>query len=70
MKLNDKLYNVLKWLCLIGIPSLTTLATVILKVWNICDDATITAIATTSSAVATCIGGLIGISAINIAKEK
>lgn len=69
MKLNDKAYNILKWICLIALPSLTTCAAVILKVWNICDESTITAIVTTSSAVATCIGGLIGISAVNYSKE-
>lgn len=70
MKLNNKWYNFLKWLCIIAIPSLTTLASVVLKVWNIVPDETITAIVTTSSAVATCIGALIGISSINYKGDK
>lgn len=65
MKLPSKVYDTLKWLCLIGLPSLTTCAAIVLKVWHICDENTINAIVTTSTAIATCLGGLIGISSIN-----
>lgn len=69
MRLNSKVYDVLKWICLIAIPSLTTLAAVVLKTWNLCSVDVINAIVTTSTAVAACIGGLIGISTIEYEKK-
>lgn len=70
MKLNDKVYQILKWVCIVFIPSATTLASVILKVWNLASPETIAAIVTTASAVATFIGALIGISTITYNKEN
>lgn len=70
MKLNSKIYDVLKWICIVFIPALTTLASVVLKVWNLATPETITAIVTTATAVDTFLGALIGVSSINYNKEN
>lgn len=58
MKLPDKAYNFLKWLCLIAVPALITLITTLGTVYKQ-DMTTVTA---TISAIATFVGALIGIS--------
>lgn len=63
--LNDKAYQILKWVAIVLLPSLTTFVAVILKVWKIVDDSTINAIVTSMTALSTLIGGLIGVSTIN-----
>lgn len=65
MKLNDKLYNVLKWVCLIAVPALTTLLSTIGTIYSI----DMTAVTATIGACSTFIGALIGISQYNISKE-
>ena len=67
MKLPDKVYNWLKWLCLIALPALATFYGVIGKVWDLPHTAEIV---TTITAVATLIGALIGVSTISYNKEK
>ena len=64
MKLNDKLYDVLKWLCLIAIPAVTVFLQTCLPVWNVSDGVQ-TIILTTLPAVGTLIGALIAISTAN-----
>lgn len=66
MKLNDKLYDVLKWICLICLPALAVLYACLAKIWGLPYGAEIPA---TINAVAVFIGALIGISQININKE-
>ena len=66
MKLNDKLYDKLKWICLIALPALAVLYTVLAKVWGLPYESEIPA---TINAVAVFIGSLIGISHYNIKKE-
>lgn len=67
MKLPDKVYNVLKWLCLICLPAVATLYFALAKIWGLPYGAEITA---TINAVALFIGTLIGISQISINKEN
>lgn len=66
MKLNDKLYNVLKWVVITFLPALSTLiagAAILYKF-----DATV--IIGTIGLATTFIGTLIGISSVNYAKQK
>lgn len=67
IKLSDAAYNVLKWLALIALPAIATFWGVVSKVWGIPYGPEIV---TTITAAATLIGTLIGISHININKEK
>lgn len=66
MKLPDKVYNVLKWVCLIALPALATLYFGLAKIWGLPYGAEIQA---TITAIATFIGALIGISQLAINKE-
>lgn len=66
MKLPDKLYNVLKWICLIALPALAVFYFTLAKIWGLPYEAEIPA---TINAVAVLIGALIGISQIAINKE-
>lgn len=66
MILNDKVYDKLKWICLIALPALAVFYAVIAKIWGLPFESEIPA---TINAVAVLIGSLIGISHINIKKE-
>lgn len=66
MKLNDKVYNVLKWIALICLPACAVLYFTLAKIWGLPYGAEITA---TINAIALFIGSLIGISHISIKKE-
>ena len=61
MRLPDKLYDVLKWVCLILLPALAFLYTGLAKVWGWPFESEIPA---TINAIAVFIGTLIGISHI------
>jgi fluoride ion exporter CrcB/FEX len=65
--LPDKAYNVLKWICLIFLPALATLYGVLSKIWNLPFG---TEICATITAISTFIGGLIGVSHMNIKREN
>lgn len=67
MKLPDKLYDVLKWVCLIALPAFAVFYAVIAKIWGLPFEAEIPA---TINAVAVLIGALIGVSHLNIKKEE
>ena len=66
MKLPDKIYDVLKWVALICLPTLAVFYAIIAKIWNLPFESEIPA---TINAVAALIGGLIGVSHLNIKKE-
>lgn len=66
MKLPNKLYNILKWVCLIALPALAVFYFALSKIWGLPYGSEITA---TINAVATLIGALIGISQINYNKD-
>lgn len=67
MRLNDKVYNFLKWICLIALPALAVLYFTLAKIWGLPYGAEITA---TINAIALFIGALIGVSQISINKEE
>lgn len=66
MKMPDKIYDILKWVCLIALPALAVLYFTLAKIWGLPYGAEITA---TINAVALFIGSLIGVSQIAINKE-
>ena len=66
--LDNKIYDVLKWIALIALPALATLISVILPLWNIVDEGTTTAIVGTITALATFLGALLGVSTMKYRK--
>lgn len=67
MKLNDKLYDVLKWITLIVIPALAACYTGLAAVWGwpYAD-----AVAQTAAVICTLLGALLGISTAQYNKDK
>lgn len=67
MKLNDKVYDILKWIGLIALPALAVFVGVIGPTWGIpyTDQ-----IVTTLNALGVLIGALIGVSAATLAKNN
>lgn len=61
MRLPDKVYDVLKWVCIICLPAVAVLYTVLAKIWGLPFESEIPA---TINAIAVFIGTLIGISHI------
>ena len=61
MRLPDKLYDVLKWVCLICLPAMAALYTLLAKIWGWPFESEVPA---TINAIAVFIGTLIGISHI------
>ena len=70
MKLNDKIYDVLKWVALVCLPALATFVSVVLSLWNLCDEGTVTAIVGTISAVDVFLGALLGVSTAQYNKDN
>lgn len=66
MQLPSKVYDFLKWFCLIALPALSVLVAVVFKVWDIPYSIQIT---TTINAIAVFIGSLIGVSQLNYSKN-
>lgn len=62
MIFSDKTYTVLKWLCMVVLPSVAALTSAVMSLWNLATPETIAAITGTLSAVAAFIGALIGVS--------
>ena len=69
MKLNDKVYNVLKWLGLAFFPALGILLQTVLPVWGV-DPSLIKALTVTCNALGVFIAALIGVSQVTLYKEK
>lgn len=67
MKMPDKLYDILKWVCLICLPALAVFYFTIAKIWGLPFESEIPA---TINAVAVLIGALIGLSQHAINKEE
>ena len=61
--LNDKIYDVLKWVAIVCLPALSTFIVVIGRIWNWGDIAGM--VAQTITAVAVLLGALLGISHIS-----
>ena len=66
MKLNDKVYDILKWVAIVALPALSTFILVLGKIWNWGDIAPM--VAETITAVAVLLGALLGISTIQYKK--
>lgn len=66
MKLNDKVYNIFKWLLIIFVPALNTLIGTLGNIY----DFEYETIILTISAIATFIGALVGISNYNYKKGE
>lgn len=67
MKLPDNIYNVLKWLTLIGFPAIITFAGVVMNTLNF---EYTNIVLTISTAFVTMLGTMLGISNYNYNKEK
>lgn len=64
--LNDKVYNVLKWLAILALPVIGTFYSTIASIWGLpyADE-----ISKTCNALGTLIGALIGVSHLNLKSE-
>lgn len=67
MKLPDNIYNIMKWLTLIGLPAIITFAGVVMNTLNF-EYANI--VLTIATAFVTMLGTMLGISNYNYNKEK
>lgn len=67
MKLNNKVYDVLKWIALILIPALATLYFALAGIWGLPYGEQIVG---TLTAIDTFLGALLGISTLNYNKNK
>lgn len=67
MKLPDKVYDILKWICLIVLPACATLYSVMSGIWGFPYGDQIVG---TITAVGTFLGTLIGVSAKTISNEN
>ena len=68
MKLNNKVYDVLKWISLIAVP-FVDLISAVLPVWG-CPSELSTALVTTVSAIGLFCGAVIGLSSANYYKDN
>lgn len=66
MKLNDKIYTILKWTLIIFVPALITLISTLGKIYKFETET----IVLTISAIATFLGAITGISNYNYKKEE
>lgn len=67
MKLNSKVYDILKWITMICIPALTTAYVGLAAVWGW---PYATEVAKTSAVICTLLGALLGISTAQYNKEQ
>lgn len=63
--MNNKTYDILKWVAIIALPAASTFISVVFKIWNIPNG---DAIAQTITAAATCLGALLCVSNSNYKK--
>ena len=66
--LNDKWYDILKWVAIVCLPALSTFIVVLSKIWGWADLGN--AIAQTITAVAVLLGALLGISTFGYRMAK
>lgn len=67
MKLSDKAYNILKWICMVALNAIGVFYKTIAIIWSLPYG---NEVALTCSALALCIGTLIGISTAEYYKDK
>ena len=63
----NKIFDLLKWIAIVCLPSISTFIVVISRIWNWADLGSL--IAQTITAVAVLLGALLGISTIQYNKE-
>lgn len=66
MKMNDKIYDILKWVALVVLPAIATLYTALSAVWGLPYAEEIPA---TITAVDLFLGALLGVSSVKYNKE-
>lgn len=66
--LNNRWYDILKWVSMICLPAISTFIVVISKIWGWADLGSM--IAQTVTAVAVLLGALLGVSAIQYKEDK
>ena len=66
MKVSNKVYDVLKWVAMVGLPALTALWLTLANIWGF---PYAEAIGATMAAVTTFLGALLGISSIQYQKR-
>lgn len=64
--MNNKTYDVLKWIATVGLPAITALWLTIGHIWNL---PYVEPIGATMAAITTFLGTLLGISSLNYAKR-
>ena len=64
--MNNKIYDVLKWIALVGLPALTALWLTLANIWGF---PYAEAIGATMAAVTTFLGAILGISSIQYQKK-
>lgn len=69
MKLNNRTYDILKWICVIALPALLTFLATVLPLLGVPVELSQTIVAI-GAAVDTLIGALIGVSTYTYNKEK
>ena len=67
MVLKNSIYDKLKWVAILLLPSLATLVAVIFKIWNLPYG---NEIAQTITALATFLGAILGISSVQYKREN
>lgn len=67
MKLSNKMYDALKWVCLIVSPAICTLIVTLTSLWNW--NIPVDAIVGSITALTTFVGVILGISNVNYKKE-
>lgn len=67
MKISNKVYDVLKWICLVCLPSITTLWLTLASIWGFPYAEPIGA---TLGAITVFLGALLGISSVKYRIEK
>ena len=67
MKINNKVYDILKWIAMLFLPALALLVTTVFKIWGIPYGEQISA---TIVAINAFLGAIIGISNIGYNKDK
>ncbi len=66
--MSNKVYDILKWITMVGLPAVTTLWLTLGSIWNWGDF--VEPVGATLGAITVFLGAVLGISSINYAKTK
>ena len=67
MEMNNKVYDVLKWVALVALPAIATLYTALAPVWHLPYESEIPL---TITAIDACLGALIGVSGLKYQQKE